>query len=136
MVGLGAVAVAFHAQMDAIAAGKTQWGEIEGELFAPGFVAHMMGVGDVDLAGYREGVGAFMGAFEGYEHRLEAQVADGDLVASRWTWTGTHTGEFNGVAATGREVSIGVMNFIRVADGKVAEFWPSFDAVGLMRQIS
>ena len=51
------------------------------------------------------------------------QVAEGDRVTTRKALRGRHTGEFMGVPATGKEVSIKVIDIIRLRDGKYAEHW-------------
>ena len=56
-------------------------------------------------------------------------------MASRWTITGTHRGTFQGVPATGRQVTMAGIDFIRVVDGKIAEHWAQFDLVGVLQQI-
>jgi predicted ester cyclase len=53
----------------------------------------------------------------------DALLGDGDLVVIRWTITGTHTGTFFGVAATGRTIQVAGMDILRVADGKLVEHW-------------
>jgi len=53
----------------------------------------------------------------------DALLGDGDLVVLRWTITGTHTGPFFGVAATGRQIQVSGMDMLRVADGKFIEHW-------------
>jgi len=63
-------------------------------------------------------------------------VAEGDLVAVRWTATGTHQGEHLGVAATGRRVTMAGMAFYRVACGQIAEAWSLRDTEDLRRQIT
>jgi steroid delta-isomerase-like uncharacterized protein len=62
-------------------------------------------------------------------------VKEGDKVAFRWLLSGTHEGEFMGVAATGRRVEVMGMDIVRVADGEIVEHWGEFDAMGLLRQI-
>ena len=62
-------------------------------------------------------------------------VKEGDKVAFRWLLSGTHQGEFMGVAATGRRVEVMGMDIVRVADGQIVEHWGEFDAMGLLRQI-
>ena len=66
---------------------------------------------------------------------IEDLVAEGDRVAARLTFHGTHQGPFLGVAPTGKRISITEMIFYRFAHGKVAEVWTSRDDVGAMRQL-
>jgi steroid delta-isomerase-like uncharacterized protein len=69
------------------------------------------------------------------EIRVDDQVAEGDTVATRWTATGTHKGEFFGVPPTGRRLEIRGISFERFAGGQIIEDWVSWDALGLMRQL-
>lgn len=61
--------------------------------------------------------------FPDLHSREDAVLADGDLVTVRWTITGTHTGPFFGVAATGKPIEVAGMDILRVADGKFVEHW-------------
>jgi predicted ester cyclase len=51
------------------------------------------------------------------------------------TWTGTHKGEFMGIPPTGKSISIGVIDIIRVAGGQLVEHWGQMDDMGMMRQL-
>ena len=62
-------------------------------------------------------------------------VKEGDKVAFRWLLSGTHEGEFMGVAPTGRRVEAMGMDIVRLADGDIVEHWGEFDAVGLLRRM-
>ena len=52
---------------------------------------------------------------------FEEMIAEDDKVVTRWTWRGTHTGEFQGVAPTGKAVTINGATFHRFVDGKLAD---------------
>ncbi|GGX38204.1 ester cyclase [Streptomyces fructofermentans] len=67
---------------------------------------------------------------------IEDQIADVDRICTRWTWNGTHTGDFMGIPATGRQVTMTGMTIHRCRDdGKVAEGWWQYDRLGLMAQL-
>ena len=66
---------------------------------------------------------------------LEQIIVDGEDVASRWTYRGTHTGDYYGIPPTGRAVVSSVVAFDRVVDGKLVENWTVFDNYDLMRQL-
>lgn len=68
-------------------------------------------------------------------YTVEHLVAEGDLVLWHWTFTGTHQGEFMGVAPTGKRLSFGGVNLFRLVGGKVVEDWVYRDSVGFMRQL-
>lgn len=58
-------------------------------------------------------------AFPGLTFTAEDVLASDDLVMVEWTGTGTHKGEFDGVAPTGREITVRGVSKVRIADGKV-----------------
>ena len=66
---------------------------------------------------------------------IEDQIAEGDMVVTRWTARGTHRGDFQGVPATGREIRLTGTDIDRMADGKVVECWAHVDELGLMQQL-
>lgn len=65
----------------------------------------------------------------------EVEVAEGDTVAHRWSFTGTHKGELGGIPATGRQVNITGMDIFRVRDGKIVDFYQEFDQMLMMQQL-
>ena len=54
-------------------------------------------------------------------------------VATRVTIQATHSGDFQGVPPTGKEVTTTGIVIMRIADGKIAEEWVEFDAMGMMQ---
>ncbi|MEU9283352.1 ester cyclase [Streptomyces sp. NPDC048275] len=67
---------------------------------------------------------------------VEDQIAEGDRVCTRWTWNGTHTGDFLGILSTGRQATITGTTIFRCGeDGKIVEGWWQYDRLGLMGQL-
>jgi steroid delta-isomerase-like uncharacterized protein len=98
--------------------------------------AQMSGApGPLDNDGWAGFMGMFTGAFSDARITIDGAVAEGDLVSSRWTITGTHDGPFQGVAATGKPVTIAGVDMSRVVDDRIAEHWAQFDLIGVMVQI-
>ena len=85
--------------------------------------------------GMRQMMARWQGAFPDGQDRVEQQLAEGDLVATRWTFRGTHRGELFGVAPTGKQVTMSGMFIDRVQDGKIVEHWDEADIAGLMEQL-
>lgn len=66
---------------------------------------------------------------------IQETIAEGDRIAVRNTWRGTHQGAFNGIPATGRRVEVtGIVDW-RIAGGLIAERWATIDTLTLMRQL-
>ena len=113
-------------------------GQIEraGEFIHADIVDHSASPGlPPGLAGVKAIFGAIRAAFPDHDARIIHQIAEGDLVATYKTLTGTHRGDFFGKPATGKRATIQVMDFVRYRDGKVAEHWGLVDMAGLMRQL-
>ena len=106
------------------------------ELFAPNYVYHGPGGREArGPAGVKELVGMYLGAFPGMQGSIEDQVAEGDRVVTRLTVRGTHKGDLGGIAPTGKEVTVTIINIARFDGGKFAESWENFDELGMMQQI-
>jgi steroid delta-isomerase-like uncharacterized protein len=74
-------------------------------------------------------------AFPDFKATIDDLVAEGDKIVIRQTWTGTQKGEFMGIPPTGKRVSIGVIDILRLADGKMAEHWGIMDSMAMMQQL-
>jgi steroid delta-isomerase-like uncharacterized protein len=92
------------------------------------------------MPGGAEGVRAVFAAirqgFPDHDAQVVHMIAEGDMVATYKILTGTNTGEFFGMHATGRTATIRVMDFVRYEDGKVAEHWGLVDLAGLQAQLT
>jgi steroid delta-isomerase-like uncharacterized protein len=80
-------------------------------------------------------IGSYFAAFPDLEIGLEDEIAEGDRVAIRYVWTGTHRADFMGIPATGRAVRVPGTVVFRIADARVAEEWHFDDVLGLMQQL-
>jgi predicted ester cyclase len=80
------------------------------------------------LAGFVEG-------FPDLQIRIEDAVGEGDLVAQRVHFEGTHTGEFQGLPPTHKKVSFSGLELNRFADGRVVEHWFQLDSLTLLQQL-
>ena len=96
---------------------------------------HLQGMPSMDWNGHKQLLAALINAFPDFHHNLEDVVAEGNKVAVRFTITGTHRGEFQGIPPTGKQVSIGGMDFLTIVDGKITEEWVSVDMMGWMQQL-
>lgn len=106
------------------------------EFLAPDFVDHTPFPG---VPGTREGVKQVFAMIRAgvpdHDAKVEHMVAEGDMVATYKTFTGTHEGELMGIPPTGRRVTIRVMDFVRYRDGQLSEHWNIVDVAGLMGQL-
>ncbi len=107
-------------------AGQFVWEDVVEQVPLPG-----QGPGLEGLKGILRGMRA---AFPDLHFTVEEQISEGDKVLTRFDWTGTHRGEFLGVAATGRRVKVWGMVIDRIKDGKIKDTRIIMDALGLMTQ--
>jgi predicted ester cyclase len=77
----------------------------------------------------------FRSAFPDFHMRIEDLIAEGDKVVARFTESGTHTGEFMGIAPTGKRVEFTEIGILRIVAGKVIESWYETDMLGLMQRL-
>ena len=106
------------------------------EVVAPDYVGHdpaqpeMQGPG-----GIKEFVTGYLAGFPDGKITIDEQLAEGDLVATRWTGRGTHQGELMGIPATGKQVTVSGITISRVKNGKVVEEWSNWDTLGMLQQL-
>jgi steroid delta-isomerase-like uncharacterized protein len=106
------------------------------ELVAPTYVNHDPATGDVKgPQGTRELIDGYRSAFPDLKITIEEQIAEGDLVATRWTAKGTHRGELLGIAPTGKESTVTGLTIDKIKNGKLVESWNNWDTLGMLRQL-
>src|SRR5205823_2752076 len=74
-------------------------------------------------------------AFPDLEVTVDAQYEDGDTVISRWTATGTNTGDLPTLPATGRASTVTGIIIDRFEDDQIAESWSNWDTLGMLQQL-
>jgi len=107
------------------------------ELFAPDFVEHEELPPGIPAGseGVKQLSTMFRSAFPDFKATIDDMIAEGDKVVVRGTWSGTHEGEFMGIPPTGKRVSFGVIDIVRIEGGKFVEHWGQMDNMGLMQQL-
>jgi predicted ester cyclase len=77
----------------------------------------------------------FRNAFPDFRAVIHDLIAEDDKVVTRKTFDGTHEGELLGIPPTGKEVTIELIDILRVADGEITDHWNVVDQLGLMQQL-
>ncbi len=85
--------------------------------------------------GAKQYVTMLRAAFPDLHFTIEDQIAEGDVVVTRWTARGTHKGQFQSIPPTGREIRLVGADIDRITDGQVVECGAHVDALGLMQQL-
>jgi len=103
---------------------------------ASNYLGHFPGVPPIQgIEAFKQFTSGFFTAFPDLQTTIEDLIAEGDKVAVRQTWRGTHTGNFLGIPPTGKQVVFTSTEFYRVAGGKLAEEWVGRDMLGLLQQL-
>lgn len=77
----------------------------------------------------------FESAFPDFCYEVEDVISEGDKMAVRDVFTGTHEGDFMGIPATGNHVTMEAIHIFRFENGRIAEHWVARDDLGMMRQL-
>ena len=107
------------------------------EIFAPNYVGHDPSNPE-DIRGLeaaKQAASDYRKAFPDLQVIIEELIAEGDKVAARVRFRGTHQGELEGIAPTDRRVESTGIVISRIEGGKIAEDWANFDDLGLMSQL-
>ena len=110
----------------------------QADVLAPDYAGHApasLEPSPMGPAAWAEFLAAFTEGFPDLELTIEDAVAEGDLVAQRITFTGTHTGVFQGLPQTNKRVTFNGLELNRFEHGRVAEHWFQLDALGLLQQL-
>ena len=105
--------------------------------FTDDYVAHIPGVpsGPTGPEAFKQVVRRWRGAFSDWHMTIEQLIAEGDLVANRFTTTGTHDAPLFGIPPTGRRMEVHSQEVHRLSGGKVAESWIVDDVPGILVQL-
>jgi steroid delta-isomerase-like uncharacterized protein len=87
------------------------------------------------LEGLKKQIAMYREAFPDLRITVEDQIAEGDMVVTRWTGTGTHQGDGLGVPASGKSTTVTGIGIDRFEGGMIVEVWGNWDTLGLLQQI-
>ena len=87
------------------------------------------------LDNFKRALHARAGGISNLSESIDQLIGEDDKVVARFTLTGTHSGDFQGVPATGRTVSFPAVDIYRFEDGRIAEGWALMDFLGFIQQV-
>lgn len=105
------------------------------EIVAADYYNHDAPDPNLGSEGVKAGVTMFKNALPDAQLNIAFQLAEEDKVVTRYTWSGTHLGEYYGIPATGKRVNWTSTVTFRIDDGKIREAWLNSDRLGLMQQL-
>ena len=107
------------------------------ELIAPTYTHHDAATPDVGRGpeSEKKRVTLYRNAFPDLRLTIDDIISEGETVTARWSCQGTHKGDLNGVAPTGKQFTISGISVARFTNGKMVEGWVNWDALGMMQQL-
>lgn len=105
------------------------------DLVTPDYIYHDPESPTLGPEGVQQMAGGFLAALPDLQFAFDDLIGEGDKVVMRFTVRGTHRGEMMGIAATGTAVTIRGIMISRVVEGRIAEEWEAWDALGLTKQL-
>ncbi len=102
---------------------------------SPQFTSHDWSDGATGPQAFRKYYSAIRSAVPDARYEVDDLIAEGDRVVVRWRMLGTHSGDFRGIAPTGRAITLRGIAIYRVNDGKLMERWVVSDLHGLLEEI-
>jgi predicted ester cyclase len=90
----------------------------------------------LDADGHIGMMGMWYASFDNFRHTLEHTISEGEWITIRGKVQMKHTGEFNGIPATGRDISLSWIDMMQIKDGKVANEYMEFNPMTMMAQLS
>ena len=105
------------------------------ESLAANVVLHIPDADIEGLEGWKQYAGGFLTGFTDIVVYVKDTIAEGDKVVAHWTCCGVHTGELQGIAPTGKQVTMTGIAIYRFAGNKIEEIWVWNDLLGMMRQL-
>jgi C-1 hydroxylase len=103
------------------------------DIVAPDFIDHTHQLRG--LKEYKQRINMFIKGFPDFHETIEAIMAEGDKVWVHFKFTGTHTGEYLGLAPTGKKITVEAVEIFRVVDGKAVEEWEVSDGLDFFKQL-
>jgi len=89
----------------------------------------------VGPAAYKSQIASLVASFPDLRFTVEETVCEKDKIVASWTFTGTHKGEFLGVAPTNKKFSVAGITIHQIANGKILDSQAVWDRVGLLQQL-
>ncbi|HEY6615073.1 MAG TPA: ester cyclase [Vicinamibacterales bacterium] len=105
------------------------------EMLASDAVVHGLGPSLRGPSEFKPFQALYRSAFPDIDIQVDDVLAEGDLVAARWSGVGTHRGDGLGFRATSKRAQFKGLVILRVRDGKIVEGWNSFDQLGMLQQL-
>jgi steroid delta-isomerase-like uncharacterized protein len=104
-------------------------------LYHPNIRVYGLAPEPLDREGWKQGMAGFLTAFPDGHFVVDEVISEGDRVAVRYRFEGTHQDTFQGIPATGKAISLPGIVMYRAEGGQLVEAWTNADFLGLLQQL-
>jgi steroid delta-isomerase-like uncharacterized protein len=111
--------------------------EVIKEIISPSHALHgpTFSGSSIGPEAYKRQVLLFLTGYPDMHWTIEDTIAENDKVVACWTISGTHRGEYMGIPATNKEVSVEGITIHHIAGGKIMDSYSNWDVLGMMQQL-
>jgi len=111
--------------------------EVMSEIISPSHALQAPNISGSSIGpeAYKRQVLSFLAGYPDLHWTIEDIIAEKDKVVACWTISGTHKGDYMGIPATNKKVSVDGITVHLIANGKIMDSYSNWDALGLMRQL-
>ncbi len=111
--------------------------EVISEIISPSHALHGPNISGSSIGpeAYKRQFLLFLAGYSDLHFTIDDIIAEKDKVVACWTFSGTHRGDFMGIPATNKKVSMDGMTIHHVAGGKIMDSYGNWDALGMMQQL-
>ena len=111
--------------------------EVMSEIISPSHALQAPNISGSSIGpeAYKRQVLSFLAGYPDLRWTIEDTIAERDKVVACWTISGTHKGDYMGIPATNKKVSVDGITVHHIANGKIMDSYSNWDALGLMRQL-
>ena len=111
--------------------------EVIKEIISPSHALHgpIVSGSSIGPEAYKRNVLVFLAGYPDLHWTIEDTIAENDKVVACWTISGTHRGDYMGIPATNKKVSVDGITIHHIADGKIMDSYSNWDVLGMMQQV-
>ncbi len=112
--------------------------DILDNLIAPDIVRHCQATPNLNIRSldeFKDFLKVDSKTFPDSHITTEILIAEGDMVAGYFTYSGTQEGAMGPFPATGKKADLKYLGILRIEDGKIAEMWVEWDNMTFLTQL-
>jgi steroid delta-isomerase-like uncharacterized protein len=111
--------------------------EIISEIISPSHALQAPNISGSSIgpAAYKRNVSLFLAGYPDLRLTIQDIISEKEKVVACWTMSGTHKGDYMGVPATNKKVSVDGITIHHIANGKIMDSYSNWDALGMMQQL-